>query len=209
MLSKPKLFTFDIFGTVVDWQRGMKESLARYEREMGEDDFDRIVDAQGREEQSQFRSYREITADSLIQEIDVPTEVADLIGEEVGRWPLFPDSAEGLRQLMKIAPCVAMTNSDRQHGVDVQKSLGFSLSHWFCAEDLKVYKPSPEFWREVSRLLKIPLDSSWCHVSAYADYDLNVARSLGLTTVFIPREHSRLGPADMNAKDLLDLAKRF
>jgi hypothetical protein len=42
---------------------------------------------------------------------------------------------------MAIAPCVAMTNGDRAHGAQVQAALGFDLSSWICAEDVRCYKP--------------------------------------------------------------------
>jgi hypothetical protein len=52
---KPRLFSFDIFGTVVDWRRGLEADLTRLGRALAPGDFDRIVDAQGRDEQAEFR----------------------------------------------------------------------------------------------------------------------------------------------------------
>jgi len=154
---RPALFTFDIFGTVVDWRRGLALDLAA-------------------------------------------------AGHELGHWPRFADAEPGLRALLTVAPCVAMTNSDREHGVVVQRGLGFELSAWICAEDVGVYKPSRRFWHEVSRRRGIPFGTAWWHVSAYADYDLEVARELGLSTVFVQRPHCRPGPADHTVRDLLELA---
>ena len=56
------LMTFDIFGTVLDWRAGL-------ERELGELDFDAVVDRQAELESEQFRSYTEIVAQSLVDEI--------------------------------------------------------------------------------------------------------------------------------------------
>src|SRR5262249_31674114 len=101
---------------------------------------------------------------------------------------------------MKIAPCAAMTNSDRVHGEQVQRQLGFNLSHWFCAEDVRVYKPNPEFWQIVSQKTKTPFSKKWCHVSAHADYDLTVAGQLGLTTVLGERTPPGRATEDMRVK---------
>src|SRR5688572_11394954 len=128
------------------------------------------------------------------------------VGERVGTWPLFADSIDGLRRLQAIAPCVATTNSDRHHGEQVQAQLGFRLSHWFCAEDLRAYKPNPDVWHTVAARLGIPLDRRWWHVSAYGDYDLSAARELGLTCVYVERPHCRPGPADIAVRDFLELA---
>ena len=206
MGEKIDLLTFDIFGTVLDWRRGLTESLAAVGVTLRAGDFDRVIDVQGALEQAgPFRTYREITALSLVRTLGLSPEDADAIGESAGRWPLFPDAREAMRRLMDIAPCAAMSNSDRAHGEDVQRTLGFKLSDWICAEEIGVYKPAVEFWNAVSKRKNQPFGPSWWHVSAYADYDLGVARSLGLTCVFVERPHHRPGPADHRVRDLSEL----
>lgn len=203
----PAMFTFDIFGTVVDWRRGLRAALAGRGLDLSDEQFDRVIDAQAGEESGPFRTYSEIVAGSLVSELRLGPEDAKRIGLEVGTWPLYPDSARGLARLQRIAPCVAITNSDRAHGEQVQTQLGFRLSDWICAEDSRVYKPSAEFWRHVSERRGIPFGRHWWHVSAYADYDLIPARSLGLTCVYVERPHARPGWADVTVPDLGRLAR--
>jgi 2-haloalkanoic acid dehalogenase type II len=192
------LLTFDIFGTVVDWRRGLGLS--------GEA-FDRVVDRQGELESEAFRPYAAIVAQSLVDELDIEPEEAARIGAQAGGWPLYADSAEALRRLRAVAPCAAITNSDRAHGAQVQAQLGFPLEGWICAEDVRTYKPDPEMWRAASRALGVPFSKDWWHVSAYADYDHETARALGLTCVFVRRPHSRAGPADVVVDDLAQLVE--
>jgi len=199
------LITFDIFGTVLNWFDGMREAVANNGPQLDRKLFDRVIDYQGEIEQKQFTSYTEVTAKSLVEVLRMNSVLAAEIGARVGEWPLFSDSKNALFALMKIAPCAAITNSDRVHGEQVQRQLGFKLSHWFCAEDVRVYKPNSEFWQIVSKKTKTPFSKNWWHVSAYADYDLKVARELGLTTVFVERNHSRPGTADIVVQDLLGL----
>ncbi len=206
-MPTPRLLTFDVFGTVVDWRRGLSEDVARSGRPLAEGEFDAIVNRQGAlERERPFRGYREITRLSLMDVLDFDAGWADAIAGRVGEWPAYPEAAAALRRLMAIAPCVAMTNSDRAHGVQAQRALGFLLSAWICAEDVRRYKPDPAFWMEVSRRLGLEPGPSWWHVSAYADYDLGVAKSLGLTTVYVDRPHARPGPADHRVADLAGLA---
>ena len=124
----PTLLTFDIFGTVVDWRAGLRADLAPHGLALGEEDFDRVIDAQGVDQAGPFRTYREITAASLVQVLGLGPAAADAVARNVGRWPLFPDSREALRRLLRLAPCVAMTNSDRAYGDQVQEQLGFPLT---------------------------------------------------------------------------------
>ena len=205
-MERPLLLTFDIFGTVIDWRQGLTEALRAHGVVMGEAAFDHTIDAQARLEAESFRSYREVTAKSLVEVFGLAPQAADEIGASVGTWPLFPDARAGLARLQTLAPCAAMTNSDRLHSEQVQAQLGFSLTHWIAAEEVRAYKPAEVFWHAVAERLGIQPSARWWHVSAYADYDLGVASRLGLTTVFIPRPHRRPAPASYVFRDLLELA---
>jgi len=203
---RPALFTFDIFGTVIDWRRGLQETTRARGVPMDDAAFERVIDAQGRAEQGPYRSYAEIVAESLVQVLGMEAAAAREIGDDAGHWPLYPDSRDALRRLMAVARCVATTNSDRAHGEQVQAQLGFRLSDWICAEDLRIYKPDIRVWRLAAERLGARPGSHWWHVSAYADYDLETAERMGLACVYVARPHARPGPADISVKDLAQLA---
>jgi 2-haloalkanoic acid dehalogenase type II len=170
--------------------------------------FDRIVDAQGAlESLPPFRRYREIVAESLRSACGLDAARADAIGGAVGSWPAYPDSPAALGRLLARVRCAAMTNSDRDHGEEVQARLGLRLSAWLCAEEVRCYKPDPRFWRALAARLGVAPGPRWWHVSAYADYDLGAARALGLTTVFVSRPHARPGEATHTVPDLTALAE--
>jgi 2-haloalkanoic acid dehalogenase type II len=203
-LTRPKIITFDFFGTVIDWRRGFREAA-----QMKDEDFDRLIDVQGRMEQERFRRYADIVSDSLVEVIKTPSERAEKIGREVGYFPLYPDSKAALYRLMRIAPCAALTNSDLAHKAQILEGLGY-LSGWTCAEEVGCYKPDPEFFLRAEEKLGIEQTGpSWWHVSAYGDYDLETATKLGLTRVFVNRPHSRPGPHDIAVADLGVLADRL
>jgi 2-haloacid dehalogenase len=201
---RPRLFTFDVFGTIVDWRSGLREALGR--RLLSDADFDRLIDVQGSLEQGPFRRYAGLVAESLLEVLRVPREEAERIGAGAGNWPLFPDSKAALERLRRIAPCAATTNSDRAHGEDVQGALGYRLDGWICAEDVRAYKPDRRVWEMAAERMQMPYGSEWWHVSAYADYDLRTAGELGLTRVFVRRPHSRPGESDHAVPDLSALA---
>jgi 2-haloalkanoic acid dehalogenase type II len=200
-IASPKLFTFDIFGTVLDWRTGLSHAVGR---ELDRREFDAVIDRQG-ELEGKFAPYTQIVAQSLVDVLKVNSVLAAGIATGAGRWPLFPDSREAMQRLRKIAPCVATTNSDVAHGEDVQAQLA-GMDGWVCAEAIRVYKPDRKVWQETARTLGRAFGPDWWHVSAYADYDLEVARQLGLTSVFIERPHSRPGKADLKFQTLAQLA---
>jgi 2-haloacid dehalogenase len=181
---KPRLITFDVFGTIVDWRTGLFADLKALGVDIAPMLFDRIIDVQGALEQNEQMLYRDNVAHSLVDVCDISPEEGDAIGKRVGTWPLFPDAREGLLRILDAGiPICAMTNSDREHGKQVQSQLGFAFTHWFCAEQTGIYKPSRGFWESVSESLAEPYGPQWWHVSAYGDYDLGVAHSLVLSTV--------------------------
>jgi 2-haloacid dehalogenase len=206
------LCTFDIFGTVIDWRTGLAVDLARAGFRLDDANFDAVIDAQAEDEQREFRPYADITARSLRAVFGLDAETAAAIGENVGRWPLYPDARAALATLQSTVPCGATTNSDRAHRTQVEAQLGFPLAHWVCAEDVRAYKPDPRVIAAAGPLAGVVPGPSWWHVSAYADYDLETARALGLTTVFVARPHARApGVArkpDVAVADLSELVRR-
>jgi 2-haloalkanoic acid dehalogenase type II len=210
---RPALFSFDIFGTVVDWRAGLRRDLARSGVALDDAMFDAIVDAQGKDEQAAFRPYAEITARSLIAVCGLRAHVARAIGDGVGTWPVYADAPAALARLARVAPLAALTNSDRAHRADVEAQLGLSLTHWVCAEEVGAYKPDRRMWDALATHLApsgIAPGAAWWHVSAYADYDLAAARPFGLTCVFVERPHARRGApelADVVVRDLAALAE--
>ena len=168
--TRPELLTFDIFGTVLDWRVGLSDACHAAGRPLRDGEFDRIIDAQGVLEQGSFIDYTTILRRSLVDVLSLPEATASGIAAGCGGWPFYPDTAV-LGDLMRIAPCVAMTNSDRIHDEELQARLGFRLSDWLCAEEARTYKPSPDFWQQVRRRSGIDPGPHWWHVSAYADWD--------------------------------------
>ena len=204
--ERPRLFTFDIFGTVVDWREGLLAAVRANGGKAGPAEFQAIIDHQADAERASYRPYAEIVAESLKRVLRMSRARARAIGDGAGGWPLFPDARDGLRRLLRMAPCVAMTNSDARHGSAVQRQLGFQLSDWICAEEVRRYKPDVAFWHAARARSGVPFGPHWWHVSAYADYDLETASRLGLSVVFVERPHSVPGYALRRARDLRELA---
>ena len=201
---RPKLITFDIFGTVLDWKKGMSISCDAVGRPLNSEEFEQILEVQGEMEADHFLTYSKITSKSLMRVLNMEESIADEISNNIGYWPLFSD-ASVIKELMEISLCAAMTNSDVIHGMQVQESLGFQLSDWLCAEESGFYKPDPKVWETMAVRQGIEFGPHWWHVSAYADFDLSVANGLGLTTVFVRRPHSRPGTATYEIESLLEL----
>src|SRR5204862_153833 len=82
--------------------------------------FDGVLAAQEADERGPFRSYAEITARSLEEAAGLDPARARAVAAGIGLWPFYPDSRDALAGLLRRVPCVAMTNSDRLHGAQIQ-----------------------------------------------------------------------------------------
>jgi 2-haloacid dehalogenase len=212
MPPRPRLISFDLFGTVVDWRAGLKAAVEKRGGVLDDAAFEAVIDAQAADEQAGFRPYVEITERSLVQVLALDPAAARAIGERAGEWPVFADAPRAMRALTKVAPCAATTNSDLRHRAPIEAQLGIPLAHWICAEEVGAYKPDVRIWEAAAARAGIAPGPDWWHVSAYADYDLATARALGLTCVLVRRPHHRAGTpdlADWVVEDLADLARRF
>ncbi len=205
--SPPRLLTFDLFGTIVDWRAGLCAAAAARGFPVDEAAFVRLIDTQAADEQMMFRPYVEIVERSLVRVLGMPLGDARAIGEGAGEWPVFADAPAALKQLLRSVPCAATTNSDLRHRGAIESQLGVRLEPWICAGEVGAYKPDVRIWQAASARTGIAAGPGWWHVSAYADYDLATARALGLTCVLVRRPHHRSGSPDLIDHSVADLGE--
>ena len=152
-LTDFKALTFDCYGTLIDWETGIIESLrpltSRVERTISRDE---ILEAHGRHESSQqlvtpTLRYRELLAivyKRLAEEWGVPAtwEECRAYGDSIGNWPAFADSAASLQYLGRFYRLVILSNVDNVSFSESQKKLEVRFDAVYTAEDIGSYKPS-------------------------------------------------------------------
>jgi len=202
-VTPPRLLTFDLFGTVVDWRAGLAAAVGL---PLDKAAFERVIDFQAADEQAAFRPYAEIVARSLVSMLGIAPATARAIGSSAGEWPVFADAPDAFARLLARAPCGATTNSALAHRPAIERQLGRALAPWICAGEVGAYKPDVRIWEAAARATGMTYGPDWWHVSAYVDYDLATARKLGLTTILIRRPHFRPGTPDLVDRTFDDLA---
>ena len=219
---------FDVFGTVVDWRRGVAAAVARALPGTDATAFADAWRARYQPAMEAVRSgrrgyvpldalHREMLDDTLAAfgpDLDEPGRAA--LASVWERLPPWPDAAEGLARLRAraiVAPCsngsiALMTRLARYAGLGWDCILG--------ADVARAYKPDPRVYRACAAALRLE-PSEVMMVAAHND-DLRAAAACGLRTAFLPRptEHGPgqttdlgpEGPWDVAAADLRDLARR-
>src|SRR5215469_2086850 len=151
-LTDFKVFTFDCYGTLIDWETGILNALrplfgsepVRHSRDEFLAAFARLETAQ--EAETPEMIYSELLAvvhRRLAEEWGIAATAADhrAFGSSVGNWPAFPDSAAALAYLKQFYKLVILSNVDRASFAQSQKRLGVAFDMVYTAEDIGSYKP--------------------------------------------------------------------
>jgi 2-haloacid dehalogenase len=202
--------TFDTYGTLIDWERGILNALqvvlSRDDVGVSEDELLELYARHEAEvEGGVYRTYREVLAASvrgLCGELGVdPSDraVADF-SASVPEWPAFPDSAAALRRLATRFRLGVLTNCDDDLFAGSNRRLGVTFDWVVTAQQARGYKPRTENFEVLFARVDVPRERI-LHVAQSLFHDHVPAKALGMATVWINRRHDRPGfgatpPAD-------------
>lgn len=124
----------------------------------------------------------------------------------------FPDVAEGLKRLGHKFKLVVLSNGEREYLADVVKErVGYEFDLEISAEDVGVFKPSPQVYRHAARTLHAE-PNELMMVSAHS-FDAVGARASGYRAAYVNRYDLPYDEtpyrSDVEARDFVDLADRL
>ena len=198
--------TFDCYGTLIDWNGGIRRVLADVFGEGRADErlrqFTSIepgLQADGR------RTYREVLTEAM-RELGARDAQAAALAESLPRWPAFPEVRRALEDVRAAGWRLAiLSNTDRDFIDASIRQIGVPFDLAIVASEIGSYKPGVKHWTEFfGRTGADPAEH--VHVAASLFHDIGPAAALGLRAVWINRlaEHSSL-PRAGELRDLTDL----
>lgn len=223
--------TFDCYGTLIDWERGLLDALTPLVRRAGADapGDDVILEAYARAESAlergPFRPYRDVVTLAALEvgrELGAPIgdSSAPGVAESIRNWPAFADTAPALAELAKRFTLAVLSNIDddlfalsRAHLV--QPGHADPVSHVITAQRVGSYKPAPGHFVTATRELRLNPENV-VHVAQSLFHDIAPAQAMGWRTLWINRRAGRPGsgatpPAtvtpDAECPDLRTLAR--
>jgi 2-haloacid dehalogenase len=214
-----RAITFDCYGTLVDWESGIRSWAEKLIARKGAQETVTPEDFQKRWEDHQFalltpyRGYRDLTAravERVLRDLKLPVEPQDgqSLADTIATWRPFPDTGEALRRLGGRYKVGVISNMDNVVLFETVSRLGAPVHMRTSAEDARAYKPDPApFKLALSRMGLEP--DQVMHVSCTFKYDLVTAHSLGMRTGYVERGRKEEGEADLRATSLSDLADRL
>lgn len=215
-LTDYKALTFDVYGTLIDWESGMVAGLKpltdQVDRTLTRDE---ILEAHAFHESSTQRQtpakiYSDLLAvvyKRLAEEwnLEVTWEECRTYGRSVENWPAFEDSAGALQYLKRYYKLVVLSNVDNESFAHSNKKLQVAFDAVYTAEDVGSYKPSPRnFDYMLENLARMGIaKEDILHTAESMFHDHGPANKCGLANCWIYRRHDKQGfGATMNPGDM-------
>ncbi len=202
--------TFDCYGTLVDWNGGIGDELARL---FGGDRRVELLAAyhalEPVIEHDGSLPYREVLARTLVcvaegSGLDLPEGERDALGRSLPGWPVFPEVPGALREARARGWRLAiLSNSDRDLIDTSAERIGVPFDRTIVAGEIGTYKPDHGHWHAF-RDQSGAHPAGHVHVAASLFHDVAPATALGLPTVWINRLGEAPGPAP--TRELPDLS---
>jgi 2-haloacid dehalogenase len=200
----PRWATFDCYGTLVDWNRGLGTELARL---FGEAKAEELLATYHTVEPRIQRehpttTYRDVMALALAEVAshagsEVPANERDALGDSLPRWPVFPEVPGALEDARRRGwRLVALSNSDRDLIEASLRAIGVPFDGAVVASEVGSYKPAHGHWRDF--YASTGADSAYhVHVAQSHYHDIVPATELGIRSIWINRlgEHGEPAPS--------------
>jgi 2-haloacid dehalogenase len=211
-MAAPRWATFDCYGTLIDWNLGIRRELERlFGVEAAPKLLERYHELESEIEAESFHTYREVltlTLERLAaeEEIQLPEGEATALATSLPEWPPFAEVPAALAELRERGWQLALlSNTDRDLIAASQRQLGVPVDLAIVAEEVESYKPAHAHWNRFFEATAADRDRH-VHVAASLFHDIAPARELELRSVWINRLGEEADPEpDRELRDLSGL----
>ena len=191
--------TFDCYGTIVDWNAGIRREL---EKLFGVEPADPLLERYHELEPeiqaaNPGHSYREVLTvalERLAEEegLTLPEGEASVLAHSLPSWPVFEDAPAALEEARRRGWHLAiLSNTDRDLIEATMAEIGVPFDDAIVAGDIGSYKPALAHWN-VFREHHGGDDVEHVHVAQSLFHDIAPASEIGIPSVWI----NRLGEPD-------------
>ena len=186
--------TFDCYGTLVDWNAGIREEL---EKLFGAERADELLvryhelepEIQAARPGSSYREVLTVALERLAAEtgLTLPEGDASSLARALPSWPVFEDARPGLEEARSRGWRLAiLSNTDRDLIDASMEALGVPFETAVVAGEIGSYKPAHKHW-EVFYEQTGADPAGHVHVAQSLFHDIEPATQLGIPSIWINR----------------------
>jgi 2-haloalkanoic acid dehalogenase type II len=195
--------TFDCYGTLIDWNGGIRAELARvFGNERADEQLRRYHELEPELEADGELSYREVMTEAM-RRLGAPSGEEDGLARSLPSWEPFSEVPAALEEVRSCGWRLAiLSNTDRDYIDASMARLGVPFELAIVASEIGSYKPGHAHWERFFEQTDAPREGH-VHVAASLFHDIVPANELGLRSVWVNRLGESPGPAPM--RELSDL----
>jgi 2-haloacid dehalogenase len=198
--------TFDCYGTLIDWDGGIRTELARvFGDDRAEELLARYHEIEPELQRDGARSYRDVLTESM-RRLGAPEGREHGLADSLPSWRSFPEVHAALEEVRARGWRLAiLSNTDADFIAASQVQIGVPFDEVVVAQEIGSYKPAHRHWEEFFDRTRAAREGH-VHVAASVFHDIEPANELGLRSVWINRlgEPARVRPT-RQLPDLLAL----
>ena len=197
-----RLITFDCYGTLIDWEKGMLAALRPlFSRNGGDISNAQILAAYGEAEaeleSGPYIPYRQVLSRAAQRVgsrlgVKITAEEGRNFAESLTQWEPFPDTVAGLQELAKRFRLGIISNVDDDLFSATRRKLQAPFDAVVTAQQVESYKPSLKNFQEALRRSGLEKDEI-LHAGQSVFHDIIPASSLGIRNVWVNRPSMRPG----------------
>jgi len=193
-VSVARWATFDCYGTLIDWNAGLRAALG------GDELLRRYHEVEPEvQREDPSSSYRKVMTE-VARRIGAPDPGG--VAASLPQWQPFPEVPEALERARGAGWKLAiLSNTDPDYIEDSMQRIGVPFELVIVASEIGSYKPALGHWREFERQVGRLPDA---HVAASLFHDIAPASELGLRTVWVNRLGEKPGPRP--TREMTDLS---
>jgi 2-haloacid dehalogenase len=185
--------TFDCYGTLIDWERGIGDTLAQLWPDAdGEQLLTRYHQLEPRVQAGSSMPYREVMAQALervaqAEGLELRPLDREALAESLPTWPPFPEVVESLRDLAGRGWRLGiLSNTDPDLLAASLLLLGVLPQIVITAAEAGSYKPAHGHWKAFRERSGAD-PAAHVHVGASLFHDIEPAKALEIPAVWINR----------------------
>ncbi len=195
--------TFDCYGTLIDWNGGIRRELARvYTEERADELLARYHELEPELQADGTLSYRQVLTEAM-RRLGAADSDQDALARSLPDWQPFPEVPAALQDARARGWKLAiLSNTDRDFIDASMARLAVPFELAIVASEIRSYKPAHRHWERFFEQIQAPREGH-VHVAASLFHDIAPANELGLRSIWI----NRLGepPEPRPTRELRDL----
>ena len=207
--------SFDCYGTLVDWETGISDAVARvFARHGVRRTKDEILamfsDAEPRVQSSgEFLEYRRVLRDVLEimawgASIRLPRTEANSLADSLPDWPVFLDATDALRVMQGKYKLAIISNVDDDLFAVTAANLGLAFDAVITSQQVESYKPNLRNFHFAQERMGVE-NGNWLHVGESLYHDIGPANLLGIGSVWVNRPDRGGGSRSTDAAPSLEV----